>query len=106
MYALTRTPSDSDRLACVIAHGGTVFAWFLAPLLVYVLKRNDSEYVRAQALGALLWSLLGSAAALFTFGLAIPVFLVFHVIAAVKAINGQPYEYPLVGEVARNMSRT
>jgi len=104
MNSLARIPSDSDRLACVVAHGGTLFAWFLAPLVVYLLKKDDSSFVRHQALSALFWSLLGSAAALFTFGLAIPVFLVFHVIAAVKAINGEPYEYPLVSDAARKFA--
>jgi uncharacterized membrane protein len=93
-------PEHRDRLALVVAHGGTVFAWFFAPLLVYLLKR-DSREVACEALQSLLWSLLGTCVSLATCGLAIPVFLVWHVIAAIRAIDGVPFEYPLVGDVAR-----
>ncbi len=96
-YART---NSQDRLALVIAHGGTVFAWFFAPLLVYLLKR-DSREVACEALQSLLWSLLGTCVSLATCGLAIPVFLVWHIVAAIRAIDGLPYEYPLVGDVAR-----
>lgn len=96
-------PSESDRLAAVIAHGGTFFAWFLAPLLVYLLKRNESRYVELQALQALLWSLAGTIVAAATCGLAIPVFMVFHGIAAYKTLCGEAYEYPFVGRIAKNV---
>lgn len=98
---LARVPSSDERLAAFVAHAGTAVAWFLAPLLVYLLKRNDSKYVAEQALAALLWSILGTVLAALTCGLAIPVFLAFHLIAAVRALRGEPYLYPLVGESAR-----
>ena len=94
--SLVATPTSNERLAAVIAHGGTLVAWFLAPLLVYVLKRGDSRWVEEQALQALLWSAIGTAASLLTCGLAIPVFAVFHIMAAVKAYAGEPFEYPFV----------
>ncbi len=97
------TPSSSDRIAVLVAHAGTACAWFLAPLLVYLIKRGDSKYVEFQALQSLLWSLAGTAVALATCGAAIPVFLVWHIIAAVKTAEGEAYEYPIVGELARGM---
>jgi len=90
-----------DRIALVLAHGGTCFAWLLAPLLVYLVKRESSPRVAYEALQALLWSLLGSLAALLTCGLAIPVFLVWHLIGAVRAFEGRTYEYPFVADLAR-----
>jgi uncharacterized Tic20 family protein len=97
------SPTDSkrDRLALVIAHGGTFFAWFLAPLIMYLAKRDSSRRVACEALQALLWSALGSVVALATCGLAIPVFLVWHLIGAVTAMQGRPFDYPLVAEIAR-----
>jgi len=95
-----RTASE-DRLALVIAHGGPLFAWFLAPLFVYLLKRNESRAVACEALQSLLWSLLGTCVALATCGLAIPVFLIWHIVGAARAFDGTPFEYPLVGDVAR-----
>jgi uncharacterized protein len=93
--------AKDDRLALALAHGGTCFAWFFAPLVVYLLKRNSSRHVAFEALQALLWSGLGSIAAFATCGLAIPVFLVWHVIGAVRALEGQPFNYPLVADLAR-----
>jgi uncharacterized Tic20 family protein len=90
-----------DRIALVLAHGGTCFAWLLAPLLVYIVKRESSPRVAYEALQSLLWSLFGSLAALLTCGLAIPVFLVWHVIGAVRALEGRPYDYPIVADIAR-----
>jgi uncharacterized Tic20 family protein len=90
-----------DRVAALIAHAGTVVAWFLAPLLVYLVLPRSSRWGRFQALQSLLWSLLGTVVSLATCGAAIPVFLVWHVIAAIKTLSGQEYEYPLVGDAAR-----
>jgi uncharacterized Tic20 family protein len=95
------TLRTEDRIALVLAHGGTCFAWFLAPLLVYLVKRESSPRVAYEALQALLWSLLGSLAALLTCGLAIPVFLVWHLIGAMRAFEGRTYEYPFVADFAR-----
>ncbi len=101
MFDLERTPTSDERLAAFTAHAGTAFAWFLAPLIVYLLKRNDSKYIAEQALASLLWSLLGTGISIVTCGLAIPVFLAFHFYAAFKALNGTPYAYPIVGASAR-----
>lgn len=96
-------PTKGERLAAAIAHGGTVFAWFLAPLLVYLVKRGESKYVEQQAMQALLWSLGGTVISLFTCGLAIPVFLVWHVVAAARVLDETTtyYEYPVVGPMAK-----
>ncbi len=96
-------PTSSDRIAALIAHGGTFFAWMLAPIVVYLLKRNESRYAEFQALQALLWSLTGTIVAAATCGLAIPVFMVFHGIAAYKTFCCEPYEYPFVGRIAKNL---
>src|SRR6202012_2772508 len=91
---------SEDRFALVLAHGGTCFAWFLAPLVVYFLKRDSSRRVAYEALQALLWSGLGTIVSLATCGLAIPVFLVWHLLGAVCALGGRSFNYPRVAEVA------
>jgi uncharacterized membrane protein len=96
-------PTSTERLAVLIAHAGTVFAWFLAPLVVYLLKRNDSRYVEFHALQSLLWSLMGTLVALATCGLAIPIFPCWHLLAAYRAAEGVDYEYPIVGEIAHSL---
>ena len=52
---------------------------------------------------SLLWSALGTLVSLATCGVAIPLFLVVHVYAAVCALGGEDFEYPLVGDLARRL---
>jgi cytochrome b561 len=39
--ALAKRPDSSERLAAAIAHAGTIVAWFLAPLIVYLVSRES-----------------------------------------------------------------
>jgi uncharacterized Tic20 family protein len=98
-------PSQNERLSAAIAHAGTCVAWFLAPLVIYLIERDRSEFASRNALQALLWSAFGTLISAATCGAAIPVFMAFHVYAAVKAYGGESYEYPLVGEWARALAR-
>ncbi len=95
--------TSNDRIAALVAHAGTAFAWFLAPLVVYLVLPRESRWARYHALQSLLWSLLGTLVSVATCGLAIPVFLVWHLIAAVKTMTDGEYEYPLVGEPAQRV---
>jgi uncharacterized Tic20 family protein len=97
--------SSSERISAAIAHGGTCVAWFLAPLLVWLLEKDRSAFVARQALQALLWSGLGTLVSLATCGVAIPVFLCFHVYAAIRILRGDDYEYPIIGELAAKLAR-
>lgn len=99
-YPLAETPTSEERLLAFIAHAGTLCSWFLAPLIVYLVKR-DSKYVRLEALSALYWSILGTVLSILTVGLMIPVFLVVHLIAAYKTLEGKPFVYPYVTDLAR-----
>ena len=93
----------NDRLAAILAHAGTWFAWFLAPLLVWLLRRGESRYAEFHALQALLWSVFGTIVSALTCGVAIPVFLAFHLYAAWKIHRGEEYEYPIAGDLARSI---
>lgn len=101
--ATTSSPTSNERLAAAIAHGGTCVAWFFAPLVVYMIEKDRSSYASRQALQALLWSGFGTLVSLATCGLAIPVFMGFHILAAVRALEGQDYEYPLIGDLVRKV---
>jgi len=101
--ATTSSPTSNERLAAAIAHGGTCVAWFFAPLVVYVIEKDRSSYASRQALQALLWSAFGTLVSLATCGLAIPIFMGFHILAAIRAFEGHDYEYPLVGDLVRKL---
>ncbi|NUP06413.1 MAG: DUF4870 domain-containing protein [Polyangiaceae bacterium] len=104
--AFPTTVTPSERLAATFAHAGTCFFWFVAPLVVYLLARRKSPAVRAHAFEALLWSGIGTLVALATCGLAIPVFLVFHIIAAWRAWNGEDPSYPALTDFMRGWRST
>jgi uncharacterized protein len=93
--------ASNERIAVTIAHAGTVVAWFLAPLVVYLVLPREARWARSQALQSLLWSLLGTIVSLATCGLAIPFFLAWHVYAAIKSLTGEEYDYPVVADTAR-----
>ena len=95
------TSSTNDRFAAILAHAGTWFAWFLVPLCVYLVKRGESRYAEFHALQALFWSAFGTVVSILTCGVAIPVFLAFHLYAAWRIWRGEEYEYPVAGDLAR-----
>jgi len=101
--ATTSSPTSNERLAAAIAHGGTCVAWFFAPLVVYIIEKDRSSYASRQALQALLWSAFGTLVSLATCGLAIPIFMGFHILAAIRAFEGHDYEYPLIGDLVRKL---
>lgn len=115
------TPSSDERTMAAIGHGLTfVEGGILGPLVVYVLKKDESPFVAFHALQSLYFGLaflvatiVCVAGAFLTFGLgifiAIPLMLVFsvayvvfEVVATVKAYNGEWYELPIVGAMARS----
>ena len=102
-HSITQQPAANDKLAVLLAHGGTFVAWLLAPLIIYLVKKDDSKYVEFHALQSLLWSLAGTVVSIATCGFAIPIFMIFHGIAVWKTLEGSEYEYPLVGSFARKV---
>lgn len=100
------TPSNDDKNIATITHlGGTVFS-FVPALIVWILKKDDSEYISDQAKEALnfqitvllayfiswvlAWILIG-----FVFMLIIWVFnIVLSIFAAISTSKGETYRYP------------
>jgi uncharacterized Tic20 family protein len=102
------TPSD-QRLWSVLGHLGPLVAWFLAPLVIWLVFRGRGAFledhakeslnfqitvaIAGLALGVLSVVTLGIGALLYLpFGVAVLVFMIF---AAVKASQGEAYRYPL-----------
>lgn len=92
----------------LICHFGQIVTGFLAPLVIYLLKKDDSKYVAFHALESLYFSVaillavmvIGSV----TCGLGallIPIAWVCNLVAGLKAMEGKYWEYPIVGKLAR-----
>jgi uncharacterized Tic20 family protein len=103
---LTATPSNDDKNIATITHlGGTVFS-FIPALIVWILKKDDSEYLASQAkealnfqitvlLGQFIAGILALILIGFLFMFVIWVFnIVLCIIAAISTSKGETYRYP------------
>lgn len=112
--AATGVVSADERGMATLAHVTGIFASFLGPLVIYLLKKDDAPFVRHHAAEALNFSIsvavysivLGIVGAILllvvvgvVFLLALPVIgvvaVVLHIVAAVAANRGEHYRYPL-----------
>ena len=99
-------PTQEEKTWALIAHLSPAVALFLGPLLVFLIKGQESKFVRAHAVESLNFSIT-----LFIgYAISIPLTFVFlgfctlvglfcfsvvtHIIAAVKGWQGQAYHYP------------
>lgn len=101
-------PTGNDKLWAIVCHlSGFIGAPFLIPLIVYLVMKDESPFVRRQSrealnfhLSLLVYSLLCVPLMFIGVGFLIlfalwAVSLVFAVVAAIKTGGGSPYSYPL-----------
>jgi len=100
-------PADQRTMA-LVAHILGIFTWFIGPLIIWMINKDDSSkaFVTDQAKEALNFQITITIAMLICFVLMIVIIggllaplvgllnLVFCIIAAVKANNGEAYRYP------------
>ena len=104
---LITTPSNDDRNIATVTHlGGTVFS-FIPALIVWVLKKDDSEYISNQAKEALNFQITVLVAQFIAGVLALVLIgfvfmgiiwlanIVLCIIAAISTSKGETYRYPL-----------
>ena len=102
-------PSDSsDKLLAILCHLSFLFGLgFLLPLIVYLVKRNESAFVRAHAsevlnfhISLLIYAICAAVLILVLIGIPLLILIglfgfVCAIIGAVKASNNEYYFYPL-----------
>lgn len=99
-----RDDSDS-RLIAALSHGLTFFeGGLLAPLVIYLWKKDEDDFVAFHSLqslyfGLAFWVLTAVSCGILGALLAIP-YLVFEAIATYKAWEGEYFELPIVGRYA------
>lgn len=100
-------PADQRTMA-LVAHLLGIFTWFIGPLVIWMINKDDASksFVTDQAKEALNFQITITIAMLICFVLMIVIIggllaplvallnLVFCIIAAVKANNGEAYRYP------------
>lgn len=97
---------DEERTWSLLAHIGTIVLGFLAPLIVLLVKGNDSAMVRAHSVESLNFQItvaIGYIASSFLMIILIgfitlPIIwiaaVVFAILATIAASKGEPYKYP------------
>jgi uncharacterized protein len=100
-------PSDDERMLAMICHLGGLFAAIFLALIIWIIKKDSSSYIDYHAKQALNFQIsmmiymMISVVLIFVFIgilLIIPLVvmnIVFSIMAAVKANNGEYYQYPL-----------
>lgn len=99
----TQPPNSDEKMMGMLAHLITIFSSFLGPLIIYLVKKDESEFVAEHAKESLNFQIT---VAIICIALIITVIgilfvwivgiisVVFAIIAAVKANEGKPYKYP------------
>ncbi|QYH35942.1 DUF4870 domain-containing protein [Salinibacterium sp. M195] len=110
-YATIQPMSPSDeKLWATLIHVGGIFFWFLPSLIGYLVLKDRGPFVRAHSRTALNFQItmtiayaVGAVLSIVVIGYLIVIaasiaVLIFSIIAAVAANNGQAYQYPVTIE--------
>jgi hypothetical protein len=99
-------PTRDEHTWGLVAHALTfIEGGLVGPLILYMVKKDKSEFVAFHALQSFYFGLLFMIVSLFSCGiLALPAlipYFVFEIIACLRAQAGEWYELPLAGPWAR-----
>lgn len=94
-----------DRTMAMLAHVLAIFSGFIGPLIIYLVKKDDSRYVAFHALQALYFSLVVLVAVIALSFLCLGFIpwiggIIYQIILAVRANEGKWEKYWLAGDWA------
>jgi len=99
-------PTSDEKTMALLAHILTLVSGFIAPLVIYLIKKDESEYVRKHAIESLNFQISMTIYAIgatilmiiligFVLLIAIGILaVVLTIVATVKASEGKFYKYP------------
>lgn len=97
------TPTSDERTLAILSHVLTIFFWLFPPLIIYLIKKNESQFVAEHAKESLNFqitvSIIGIVLVLTVVGILLlwvlgVLVLVLVIIATVKASESKLYRYP------------
>ncbi len=103
----TAPPTSDEKTMAILSHILTLVAGFIAPLIIYLVKKDESAYVREHAVESLNFQIsliIYCIASAILMIVLIGIFLLFAVgifalivviVATIKASEGKHYRYPL-----------
>lgn len=101
------TPTQEDKTLAAITHASGILTGFIMPLVIWLVSKDTKPWVTAQAKEALNFQITVAIAMLISIiltlvligaflMLAVWIFdVIFCIIAAVKASQGEAYKYPV-----------
>lgn len=100
-------PTDEERVVAMLAHLITFMSSFIGPLVIYLVKKDESAFVADQAkevlnfhISALIYAVLAVLSCFIAIGfelvpaLGVFVFIV-TILGAIRAYEGKAFRYPL-----------
>lgn len=101
------TPTSDERTMAILSHILTLLAGFIAPLIIYLIKKDESKFVSEHAKESLNFQitlfigyLIGFITLIILIGILIIIaigicHLIFVILATVKASENKMYRYPI-----------
>jgi uncharacterized protein len=99
--------TQEDKTMALLSHVLTLFFGFLAPLVIWLIKKDQSLYVSEHAkeslnfqISLVIYFLVAGLLVLVLIGIVLMIILgifafVVVLMGTIKAANGEPYRYPL-----------
>jgi uncharacterized Tic20 family protein len=97
------SPTSDERTLAILCHVLAIFFWIIPPLIIYLIKKDESKFVAEHAKESLNFQLTVSIIFIVLFISIIGIFLlwilgvlelVLIIVAAVKASESKLYRYP------------
>ena len=97
-------PTSDERTLAILCHVLALFFWIIPPLIIYLIKKDESAYVTAHARESLNFQLTMSIAGIVLFLTLIGILLlwvlaiivvVLVIVATIRASENKLYRYPM-----------
>ncbi|MFL5747282.1 MAG: DUF4870 domain-containing protein [Niastella sp.] len=97
------TPTSDERTLALLSHVLTIFFWIFPPLIIYLIKKDESKFVAEHAKESLNFQITVGIVFIILFLTIIGIFLlwivgilvlVLVIVATVKASESKLYRYP------------
>lgn len=98
-----QTPTSDERTMAILSHVLCIVVWLFAPLIIYLIKKDESKFVAAHAKESLNFQITVMLIAIILIVTVIGILLlwvlgiistIFIIIATIKASENKLYRYP------------
>jgi len=87
--------TDDEKMWAMFAHLGNLVAWIIAPLIIWQVKKDESEFVTLNAKASLNFAITWLIISMLTCGLAGIVAMILVIVGGLAANRGEVYKYPM-----------